>query len=294
MADKLFDREFFDKLEGLSLRFPMTVNNMYSGGRRSKSHGSTVEFANFWEYNQGDDFRRIDWNAYGRFEKFFIKLFLDEKQIQTDIFLDVSESMNFGTPSKIDAAKKLACAFAYITASGNDKVNLLAITDGTSKPLWENITGKNTFYKGIDRLEEQTAGGKTDLKESFTNYRGMSTNTGIAIIVSDLMTDKGYKDALSYLLYMKKQIVLVHVLSREETEPDYTGRIRLVDSETREYYDIEAMGKAMEFYKAALKEYVEEIKEFCMKRGVYYLPAVSDETIDSVILEKGRYSGVIG
>ena len=294
MADKLFDREFFDRLEGLSLRFPMTVNNMYSGGRRSKSHGSTVEFTNFREYIQGDDFRRIDWNAYGRFEKFFIKLFLDEKQIQTDIFLDVSESMDFGTPSKMDAAKKLACAVSYITAAGNDKVDLLAMSEGEAKPVWENITGKNAFYKGIDKLEELGPEGTTDLKKSFINYRGFKEGSGIAIVISDLMTDKGYKDALSYLLYLKKQVILVHVLSKEEAEPELSGRIRLIDSETNEYYDIEAGGKAIEYYKNAFTEYIEDIKDFCMKKGIYYLPAMSDEPVENVILEKGRYAGVIG
>ena len=85
MDEKLFDEDFMRKLDNVSLHFQSTVNHVYSGGRRSRAHGSTVEFSDYREYALGDDFRRIDWNAYARFERFFVKLFLDEKQLQVRV-----------------------------------------------------------------------------------------------------------------------------------------------------------------------------------------------------------------
>jgi len=93
MKRKILDANFLSQLENMSLYLKNPMDGYFGGTRKSNTYGSTVDFADFREYMPGDDLRRIDWNVYGRFEKFYIKLFLDERQMHTQIFLDCSESM---------------------------------------------------------------------------------------------------------------------------------------------------------------------------------------------------------
>lgn len=276
----------------IQMRFSTAINNLYSGGRRSKMHGSTVEFANFREYIQGDDFRRIDWNAYGRFEKFFIKLFLDEKQLQTNIFIDTSGSMNFGTPTKENMALKIAAAFAYVSVCATDRVSVTGLSDGKAAAICSGISGKASFYGLLEKLEQTEPSGETGLCDALRDYRGLSGSSGASIIISDLMSGDDYKDALKYLVFRKQQVVLVHVLSPEEYEPALEGRVRLLDSENNTFCEIEANQKTLDTYRIALKAYTDEIREYCLKAGIYYLPVRSDESVESAIMEKGTAAGI--
>lgn len=292
MAEHLFDEAFLRKLDMLQMRFSTAVNNLYSGGRRSKMHGSTVEFANFREYIQGDDFRRIDWNAYGRFEKFFIKLFLDEKQLCTNIFIDTSESMNFGTPTKLNAALKIGAAFAYISVCATDRVSVTGLANKEATEICSGISGKAPFFGLLEKLEQLSPSGQTGLCEALRGCRSLSGSSGASILISDLMSGDDYKDTLKYLIYQKQQTVLVHLISPEEINPQLDGRIRLLDSENQTYCEIEANQKTLDKYKEALKAYEDEIRNYCLKAGIYYLPVRSDEDIAEVIMEKGTAAGI--
>src|ERR1035437_4236769 len=114
MPDPLFDPSFLKKLEMLTLIARQLFRGDNRGERRSTVHGASVEFADFRPYVQGDDFRRIDWNAYAKFENLMLRLFVEEQELAVHIVLDTSGSMNFGEPNKFDYARRLAAALAYI------------------------------------------------------------------------------------------------------------------------------------------------------------------------------------
>lgn len=293
MSNRIFDESFMKKLEAVTLRFSSSVNSAYSGGRRSKNNGTTVEFSGFREYNQGDDFRRIDWNAYARFEKFFIRLFLDEKQLNVRIMTDISASMGFGTPSKLFASLRLSAALAYISFKIRDNVELVGLRDGERIPLGEGINTSAAFYRTLEALESVEAQGETRLEDSVKNCRGIHGGDGACIIVSDLMSGNDYQKAIDYLLYLRQQVVLVHVLSPEELEPELEGQLRLEDSESGDYCEINATKEALDYYKNALNEYKSEIRAYCMKRGVTLLELRSDEDIEEVLLNRGYLAGIV-
>ena len=98
----LFSESFLRKLERMSIMSRRTLSGQLQGQRRSPKRGQSVEFADFRPYVPGDDFRRIDWNAYGRLERFFIKLFIEEEDLTVHILVDVSRSMDWGQPNKPD------------------------------------------------------------------------------------------------------------------------------------------------------------------------------------------------
>ena len=95
MAETLFDQDFFDKLNHLAIAMNAYMTHGTGGGRKSNAKGSSVEFSDYREYIPGDDIRRIDWGAYGRLDKLYIKRFMEEKEGIFHIFIDTSKSMSF-------------------------------------------------------------------------------------------------------------------------------------------------------------------------------------------------------
>ena len=120
---QVLDGAFLAMLEARDLKIRDPMNGLFGGNRRSKAYGSSAEFADFREYVPGDDLRRIDWNLYGRFEKLFLKLFVDERQLHHRIYIDASASMDWGEPSKADTALKLAAAMALADLVSEDELS---------------------------------------------------------------------------------------------------------------------------------------------------------------------------
>ncbi len=101
MAVSYLNDAFFSRLETLALNLRPDLSGFFGGKHLVRTYGQTVEFADYREYMLGDDIRRIDWNLYSRFEKYFLKLFTDERQMHTQIFLDCSASMGKINPERV-------------------------------------------------------------------------------------------------------------------------------------------------------------------------------------------------
>src|ERR1700710_1856689 len=126
----LLDPAFLKKLEALSLVSKRVFSGQTKGERRSTKRGSSVEFADFREYALGDDLRSVDWKAYGRLEKLFLKLFVEEEDLSLPLLIDTSGSMEFGTPlSKADYARRIAAALGYIALSEYDRVSVTGFSE---------------------------------------------------------------------------------------------------------------------------------------------------------------------
>src|SRR6478672_2229633 len=134
MPDQLFDPSFLKKLEMLTLIARQLFRGDTRGERRSSAHGASVEFSDFRPYVQGDDFRRIDWNAYAKFESLMLRLFVEEQELAVHILLDCSASMNYGEPAtanKFYYARRLAAALAYMALANTDKVSFTPVAIDT-------------------------------------------------------------------------------------------------------------------------------------------------------------------
>ena len=123
MPSKYINDEFFRRLETCALNLRSDLNGFFGGKHLVKTYGQTVEFADYREYMLGDDIRRIDWNLYSRFEKYFLKLFTDERQMHTQIYLDCSASMGRTNPQKADYAAAFAAALGFLSVHNMDKLS---------------------------------------------------------------------------------------------------------------------------------------------------------------------------
>lgn len=269
MESQLFDSDFLKKLEQMVISSRITLMDGASGNRKSRAKGSSVEFSDYREYAIGDDFKRIDWNAYGRFEKLFIKLFMEEREAPVHIFLDTSKSMDWGVPNKSIASRRLAAALSYISLSNYDRVSLVCLNNRVEL-FKSSLRGKNAFGEVMNMLERLDYIGITDIYNIVSRF-DLKSGRGISIVISDLFSKGNLLDMINYLQFRKQEVYICHVLSPQEIDPDINSSLRLIDSETREFKDVTVSPSLLKTYNKVLGRFTMEIEEVCARRGVHYM-----------------------
>lgn len=288
MKESYLNGQFFNRLETLSLNLRADLRGYFGGKHLVKTYGQTVEFADYREYQLGDDIRRIDWNLYSRFEKFFLKLFTDERQMQIQIFLDCSGSMGKDNPKKSAYAVASAAAIGYLAIHNMDKVSFNIMKGDRANNPFGTIVGKNSFFRSISQLEEVEFEGDTDIASCVTNCPEGGSSNGLSVIISDFFTDSDWKKAVDYLLYKNRQVLLVQIMTPEEDEPTYDGRVNLIDLEAEDIEDPRNMKiritRSMQMaYEEALRDFKNDMKTFCNKRGVDYISVRTDVEIEKML-----------
>ncbi len=277
--EKIFDENFYKKLNILRTKARMNrAAAGQSGARKSRAKGSSVEFSDFREYMLGDDIRRIDWNAYGRFDRLFVKLFNEEKEGIFRIYVDTSASMDFGEQSKAACALRIAGALSYSVLENADRLVLNAMTPG-GVVRHKSVTGRNAFAGSLEKLENMRFEGKTDTLLSLK--RSEIKSAGMSIIISDFYT-KDLEEILRYLAYAKQEILLVQVLSREEENPALEGTLSLIDSEDYSELRVTASSSLMKNYRENYSRFMNETDRLSRKYGAKYVTVISDEPLDEV------------
>lgn len=290
MEQQVFDNDFFKKLNTLTLSVHMRLNQGMGGIRKSTAKGSSVEFSDFREYQLGDDIRRIDWNAYGRMDKLFIKQFMEEKEGMFHIFLDTSESMQFGSIPKSRLALQITAALSYIVLNNLDRVSVNQMKEN-SLMCGKGLTGRNAFKSLLHDLEQiQFTGGTTlsrDIKSRPIHKRGTS------IIISDFLDPKGIEDAISYLSYQHQEMILIQILAKEEQEILLEGTMNIVDMETGERVRVTANRASVLAYEKKLKDLKDELNRMAGKYHMTYLFASSEQSVDQVLFEGLQAKGIV-
>lgn len=255
-------------------------NSALNGQRKSGAKGSSMEFSDFREYSMGDDLRRIDWNSYARTDKLFMKVFLEEKQAEINIFLDCSASMGIDE-EKGFYAKLIAASFAYIALRNNDNVNLYAWSEGLKQ--WRlNNTSRNNFAQIVTFLDGLEFAGQTRLSEAISSAV-VKPGRGISVVISDFFIEEEFKESVDRLRYKKQQVNLIQVLSGEDVMPSVGGNRRLTDCETGEYRDITVNDRLISEYKKVLSHMQAAMKEYCRKTNANFNTVVTNVPIEECV-----------
>ncbi|MGO9599343.1 MAG: DUF58 domain-containing protein [Isosphaeraceae bacterium] len=288
----LLDPDFLHKLEQLELVSRKIIVGRMKGERKSKRRGSSVEFAEHRNYTVGDDLRHIDWNVYGRLDRLFLKLFLEEEDLHVYTLLDTSLSMNFGTPTKLHYGKQVAAALAFIGLVNHDRVILDTFASRLDQGI-PSVRSRSQMWRVIDYLEHLTPSGESDLKTAARQFAIRHAGKGVVVVISDFLDKHGYEDALRYLLARNMDIYVIHVLSREEVEPDLKGDLRLVDVEDGDVAEITISAPLLKRYKDNLNAFVGGLKEWCTRRGITYIFTTNMFPFDRLILNYLRERGLV-
>lgn len=293
MEEKIFNEDFFRKLSNINLNINLKLSQGAQGGRKSKAKGMSVEFSDFREYAPGDDFRRVDWNAYGRLDKLFIKVFMEEREGIFNIFLDKSKSMDYGKINKKKTALQLGAALSYIALNNLDRVQFNLIENDKISML-QGGTGKRGFQSILKQLEQVDFEGSTNMGSSIIKKK--ISNRGVSIIISDFFDNNGIESiekALKYLAYKKQQIILIQVLCNEEINPSIENEVTLVDSESNEKVKLNLNNKVIASYKEALKNFNKQLESLALKYGGTFISVESGRPLEEVILKDLGRKGVI-
>ena len=298
MKGSVLNDAFFARLEALAFNLRSNLAGYFGGKHLVSTYGQTVEFADYREYQLGDDIRRIDWNLYSRFEKYFLKLFTDERQMQVQIFLDTSASMGKDNTQKSSYAVATAAALGYLAVHNMDKVSFQIMKGNRAENPFGTLIGKTAFFRAIGELENLEFNDDVDIANCVTTSSDTSSANGLTVIISDFFTESNWKKAVDYLCYKKRQVLLIQIMTPEETDPTYDGRVTLIDSESVDLSDPKNMKiritKSMrEAFDEALTDFKKDMKEFCSKRNVDYISISSDSPIEKVLFSELLKVGIM-
>ena len=247
----VFDEGFLRKLEALRLAVRRSISGRREGERLTKRRGGSSDFTSHRSYTQGDEFRAIDWNLYGRLGMLYVKEFTREEALSVRISIDTSPSM----APKFQFAQRLGAALA-----------LVANREVPSMPLPE--------------IENLKLG---------ATYTVPTVPRGLAIIVSDLWDE----ELKAQILRIRAETAVIHVLSSQEMEPPYSGKIRLVDSETGASVVRFVGEEERAAYRRLLAEHCASWKRWCFDREINYLRCTSTTPLEDVVQVYLREAGVL-
>jgi uncharacterized protein (DUF58 family) len=286
----MLSENFLQRLDALQLAMRAPAHGGAGGLRRSRSLGSSVEFSDFREYAPGDDLRRVDWNAYARFDRLFLKLFMEEQETCVHILLDCSASMDFGEPSKWQMAQNLAQLLCYMAIRGGDRAVIIAM--GQDIAASETFSGRAGFMRATDFLKALAPNGQLLLSAKVPRAP-LHPGRGLCFVISDMMSEDGYETALQSLQYRKQEVSVLQVLSPWEMQPDLEGMVRLADQETSRKMEINAGQDTLKQYHRALTEHLHGIETFCCTRGMGDLLLTSDLDMEKTVLRELSRVGMI-
>ncbi|MCA9558429.1 MAG: DUF58 domain-containing protein [Myxococcales bacterium] len=254
-ARSIVDAELLARLSGLSVRAGQMVEGALTGMHKSPHHGSSVEFAQHREYSPGDEIRHIDWKAFGKSDRHYIKQFEDETNLRTYLLLDTSGSMDYGragVPTKLLYASRLAASLAWLLLRQGDAVGLLTFGErlGTYVPPRAR---PDHFWNLVQVMEKVPVGGATNAVGALEHIAEVAGRRSVVVLVSDCMDFDGRLTALCRQLRRRRhQVVVFHVLDPDETEFPF--------SDLTEFEELEGGEKALADPRGMRAQYLEEIR----------------------------------
>ncbi len=293
MNGLIINEEFLQQLETLQTLVKNNVAGLFGGNHQTKNFGSSCEFADYRDYIPGDDITKIDWNAFARFEKLYLKLYLDERQRHTRIYIGASRSMAYGKGKKDEQALKIAAALAYLSVCEMDKVSVYLIRGGVADCIISGMLGKDSFISSIGKLNYVDFDGDASISDAILPS-AVGYGDGLSVIISDFLTDNNFEDAVNFLASKRRDILCVQVLSKEELNPKARGKMHFFDSEnTEKYYRKNINRDIINAYKAALEYATGRIRDLCHSREAEYMLVAADENIADLFFERMTEMGVL-
>ena len=254
---------FLARLDTLQLAIKGRASGGAGGTRRSRQTGSSAEFSDYREYIPGDDIRRIDWNAMARFDRIFLKLFMEEQESAVTVLLDGSASMG----EKWETARKAAEAVSYLALTGGDRLRVILLQEGGNR-LSPQLSGRQAFARLEQFLDTCAPEGGGRLTDRVMQAEGL--RKGLSFLISDCYGEDGIGTALDNLRYRGQECAVIHTLSAFELDPALDGALKLTDSESGETLNLLADREALESYRAALEAFLKDVKEACFRRETPY------------------------
>ncbi len=278
----LLEEEFLKRLERLRLMVKLRARGRPGGSHYSPKAGMSLEFTDYKRYSPGDDFRYVDWKAYGRLDRLLIKVFTREEDLPLYLLVDKSGSMEIG--GKFPYGVRLAAALGYLGLKELDRVGAYSLAATLGKGLPPR-SGSQQIFRLFRYLEGVNPGGKTDLDGALEEFAAQRREAGLAILISDMLAPSGYERGLAHLLYRRFEVAVLQLLAAEDLQPQPQREVRLEDAEGGERFELELGERAIELYKGRLQRYLEGLERFCLAHEIDYFRIPVTTPLQTAIFE---------
>ena len=285
-AQRLLDPATLARISGLIVRARMIVEGSITGLHRSPFHGSSVEFAEHREYVPGDDIRHIDWKVFGRSDRFYIKQFEEETNLRVQLVMDASESMNYGSGAmtKLEYARTLAAALAYLILGQQDAVGALVFDDKirADAPISQS---RSHLQDLVSVLSQESGKDTTDIGEVLGRVSDRLKRRCLIVLMTDLFDEpEGILHGLRRLRHAGHDDLVLHVMDPDELEFPFTRMTMFegLEGMQDQLADPEAVREA---YLAEVREFTRTIRRDFRNSGIQYQLADCSRSFDQVLRE---------
>lgn len=278
----LLDSEFLEKLERLTIHWQRSFPGLVGGHNVSRFAGPGQEFLDHRNFHHGDDLRAVNWRAYMRLEKLFLKMFQVEPRVPVRLLVDCSASMGAYSGAKFEYARKLAGALCYVGLVRLDSMEVRGFSNKLSGRILSS-GGRHRFNGVANGLLALEAGGPTDYKAVVREFIGAYASRGLLIIVSDFLDDNDCERGLQYLADFGHELMLLQVWADEDRNPPWTGELELQDAETGAGLKLDFDEAARDRYTAAFDDYCNMIESMALRSGGRYAGISTSQSLESVV-----------
>ncbi len=279
------DHGLLARLSALPLESRQAMIGSVAGKHRSPHRGSSVEFAEYRKYVPGDDTRRLDWKAFARSDRFYIKEFEADTNLRAYFVVDSSGSMNFAsgeTDTKIQYARRLAASLAYLLVRQGDAAGLSVCNEKIHLEIPPSRSASQLQHI-FDNLSKVEPTGETGLTEALHIIAEKIKQRALVVILSDFFTDpEELGEAFQHLRYRKHDIALFHLLDRQELDFAFDRPHRFIDLEDNSTLVAEPNLIAEE-YNAALNDYLVSLEGKANDAQADYRRIVTDQDYEEVL-----------
>jgi uncharacterized protein (DUF58 family) len=292
---ELLDAPLVAALERLDVISRRMLRGTRQGERRSRRRGQGMEFADFRPYAPGDDLRFIDWNIYGRIERLFLRLFLEEEDLSLVVAVDASASMGFGTPGKFDVARRVAMSLAYVGLVNQHRVTL-ATMRGTGAERLDGLRGRRKAGEAAAWLLERRPEGPLDFAAACRSLGSGRQGRGVVVLVGDFLVREGLEQGLQALAGRGWDLFALQVLAPEELAPGehgITGDLRLLDVEAGDEVEVTVSEALLRRQRERLQAHNARLRELCTRLGARHLSIDTREDLPRLMLESLRQGGLL-
>lgn len=283
---ELLDPETISRIENLSLVARLVVEGFIIGLHRSPYHGFSVEFAEHRPYMPGDEIKHIDWKLYGKTDRYYVKQFEEETNLKANLILDASNSMGFGSGevTKLQYATYLAAALSYLMLQQQDAVGLTvfdrsirSMVPPSSRPSYLNVL--------LGQMNELETREDTDIASTLHELADRVKRRGLIILFSDLLDDpERVINGLKHFRHKKHEVLVFHLLDRQELTLEYDRQVELTDLESGEKMTTEPR-LIQDDYRAEMERFVAGYRQKCLANHIDYIQLTTDQPFDLALSE---------
>ncbi|MGA2146440.1 MAG: DUF58 domain-containing protein [Bryobacteraceae bacterium] len=281
-AEPILNREFLEKLERLTILWQRSFAGLVGGHNLSRLAGPGQEFLDHRNFHNGDDLRAVNWRAYLRLEKLFLKMFQTEPRVPLRMLVDTSDSMLAHGGVKFEYARRLAAALCYVGLVRLDSIEVHGFTRRISRRVISS-GGRHRFPGVMDSIAAIAAGGATDYQAMVREFIESYPQRGLAIIISDFLDDHGCERALEYLSDFGHELMLLQLWAPQDRTPPWLGELELRDAESGEHLKLDFDEGARARYTRAFDEFSAGIETVALRSGGRYAGISTDLPLEEAV-----------